>query len=169
MGTPSNLMGDMMKKKSLIMLLGIIMILAACSIEEKIVKDKENNGEKEVIDVPKDVNMITVTGNGLAIFSETADLLKDRKVVFEQTEEIEVILKAIKVSSQHSGPVTEEGENFKIILSYKDDTSETILLWLYPDSNSGRIQKDNYTGPMYLLSKEDVKSIANMLNEKILQ
>ena len=117
-----------MKKKSLFMLLGIIMILAACSTEEKTVKDKENNREKEVIDVPKDVNMITVTGNGLTIFSETEDQLKDRKVVFKQTEEIEVILKAIKDSSPHSGPMTDEGENFKIILSYKDDTSDTILL-----------------------------------------
>ena len=145
------------------------MILTACSIEEKIVKDKENNGEKEVIEVSKDVNMITVTGNGLAIFSETEDQLKDRKVVFQQTEEIEVILQAIKVSSPNSGPMTSEGENFKIILSYKDDTSDTILLWLYPDRNSGRMQKDKYTGPMYLLSKEDVQSIAKLLDEKILQ
>jgi hypothetical protein len=159
----------MMKKKSKIMLLGIIMILAACSIEEKIVKDTENNGEKEVIDLPKDVNMITVTGNGLAIFPETEDQLKDRKVIFEQAEEIEVILKAIKVSSPHSGPMTSEGENFEIILSYKDDTSDTILLWLYPDRNSGRLQKDNYNGPIYLLSKEDVHSIAKLLDEKIPQ
>ncbi|MBU0906418.1 MAG: hypothetical protein KKF57_14585 [Firmicutes bacterium] len=159
-----------MKKKSLIILLGIIMILVACSIEDKIVKDKENNGEKEVIDVPRDVNMITITGNGLEIFSETEDQVKDRKVVFEQTEEIEVILKAIKVSSPHSGPMTSIGENFQIILSYKDDTSDTILLWLYPDRNSARIQKDNYTGPMhYLLSKEDVHRIAKLLEEKIQQ
>jgi len=82
---------------------------------------------------------------------------------------IEVILKAIKVSSPHSGPMTSEGENFKIILSYKDDTSNTILLWIYPDRNSGRMQKDNYTGPMYLLSKEDVQSKAKLLDEKILQ
>lgn len=155
-----------MKKKSLIMILGIIMIFAACSPEEKIVNVNENNREKEVIDVPKAVNMIIVTGNGLGIFSETEDQQKDRKVVFEQTEEIEVILKAIKDSLPHSGPMTDEGENFKIILSYKDGTSDTILLWLYPDRKSGRIQKENYTGPMYLISKEDIQSIVKLLDEK---
>ncbi len=154
-------------KKSLIMLLVIIMILAACSTEGKIVKDKENISEKEVIDVPKDVNMITVTGNALEIFSETKEQLKDRKVVFEQTEEIEVILKAIKDSSPLSGPITDEGENFKLILSYNDDTSDTILLWLYPDRNSGRIRKENYNGPIHLLSKQDVQSIAKLLANKM--
>jgi hypothetical protein len=150
------------------MLLGLIIILAACSTEERIVKEKESDREKEVIDMSKDVNMITVAGNGLAISSETEDQLKDSKIVFEQTEEIEVFLKAIMNSSPHSGSMTDEGENFKIILSYKDDTSDTILLWLYPDRNSGRgrIQKDNYTGPIHLLNKEDVQSIAKLIDKK---
>lgn len=156
-------------KKSLFMLLGIIIILSACSTDGKFVKDKETNREKEVIDVSKDVKLITVTGNGLKLLSETGEQIKDRKVVFEQTAEIEVILKAIKDSSPHSGPVTDEGENYKIILTYKDDTSDTILLWLYPDSNSGRIQKENYTGPFHLLRKEDVQSIAKLLDNKIPQ
>jgi len=145
------------------------MILTACSTEEKFVKDKENNREKEEIVVTKDIKLITITGNGLELFSETEEQIKDRKVVFEQTEEIEVILKAIKDSSPHSGPVTDEGENFKIILSYKDDTSDTILLWLDPDRdrNSGRIQKENYTGPMHFLSKEDVQSVIKLLDKKI--
>jgi len=131
----------------------IIIILAACSTEKE----------------PKDVKMVTVTGNGLEIFSETNEQIKDRKVVFGQTEEIEVILKAINNSSSYSGPTTDEGENFKIILSYKDDTSDTILLWLYPNSNSGRIQKENYTGPIHLLSKEGVQSIAKLLDKKMQQ
>ena len=161
MGTSSNLIrGDMMKMKILIKLFGIIMILAACSTEE-------NNREKEVIDVLKDVNMITVTGNGLAMFSETEDQLKDRKVIFEQIDEIEVILKAIKNSSPHSGPMTTEGENFKIILSYKDDTYDTILLWLYPDRSSGRIQKESYEGPVQILTKENSQNISELLAGKI--
>lgn len=143
------------------------MMLAACSHEEKMVNVNEKNGEKEAFDVPKAVNMIAVTGNGMEIFSETESQLKDRKVIFEQTEEIEVILNAIKGSTRHSGPMTDEGENFRIILSFKDDTSDTILLWLDPDRNSGRIQKENYTGPMYLLSKKDVQSIVKLLDKKI--
>lgn len=133
----------------------------------KIIDDKENNREKGLIYVPKDVKLITITGNDFELYSETEEQIKDRIVVFEQTKEIEVILKAIKDSTPHSGPMTDEGENFKIILSYKDDTSDTILLWLYPDSNSGRIQKENYSGPMQLLSKEDVQSITKLLDKKI--
>jgi len=110
--------------------------------------------------------MITITGNGLGYFSETEGQLKEKKVVFEQTEEIEVILKALEDASSHSGPMTDEGENFQILLSYKDDTSDTILLWLYPDRNSGRIQRENYTGPMFLLHKEDVQSIVKLIDKK---
>jgi len=157
-----------MKKKILLLLIGIVMILSACSLGKKIVNHKENNGEQEVIVVPQEVNALTVTGNGFALFSETEDQLRDRKVVFEHPEEIEVLLTAINASSQNSGPVTSEGENFKITLTYNDGTSETILLWLYPDRNTGRIQKENNIGPIYLLSKEDVQSIAKLLDKKTL-
>lgn len=153
-------------KKSAIILFGIIMILASCSSEDKSFNDNENSKEKERIDVAKAINMITVTGNGLGYFSETENQQKEGKVVFEQTEEIEVILKAIKGASSHSGPMTDEGENFQLLLSYKDDTSDTILLWLYPDRNTGRIQRENYTGSMYLLSKEDVQSIVKLIDKK---
>lgn len=158
-----------MIKKSAIILFGIILILAACSSEDNIFKDNENSREKEKMDVGKAVNMITVTGSGLGYFSETEDQLNKEKVVFDQTEEIEGILKALKGASSHSGPMTDEGENFQILLSYKDDTSDTILLWLYPDRNSGRIQRENYTGPMYLLSKEDVQSIVKLIDKKVSQ
>lgn len=63
--------------------------------------------------------------------------------------------------------MTDEGENFQLILSFKDNTSETILLWLYPDRNSGRIQKENYNGPIYLLNKEDLQRIAKLLGKQI--
>ncbi|MBT2645002.1 hypothetical protein J7I80_22535 [Bacillus sp. ISL-41] len=156
-------------KKSAIILFAIIMILAACSSKENIFNDIENSKEKERIDLTKAVNLLTVTGNGLGYFSETEGQLKEEKVVFEQTEEIEVILKALKGASSHSGPMTDEGENFQIILSYKDGTSDTILLWLYPDRNSGRIQRENYTGPMYFLSKKDVQSLVELIDKKISQ
>jgi len=159
-------MGDIMMKKSAIILFGIIMILAACSPEEKILNFNDHSGEKERIDLAKAVSMITITGNGLGYFSETEGQLKEEKVVFEQTEEIEVILKALEDASPHSGPMTDEGENFQILLSYKDNTSDTILLWLYPDRNSGRIQRENYTGPMFLLHKEDVQSIVKLIDKK---
>ncbi|MCM3572377.1 hypothetical protein M3172_04200 [Mesobacillus subterraneus] len=155
-----------MMKKSAIILFGIIMFLASCSSEDKSFNDNENSREKERINLEKAVNMITVTANGLGFFTETEGQNKEGKVVFEQTEEIEVILKAIKDASSHTGPMTDEGENFKMILSYKDGTSDTILLWLYPDRNSGRIQRKNYTGPIYLLSKEDVQSIVKLIDKK---
>ncbi|MBT2636765.1 MULTISPECIES: hypothetical protein [unclassified Bacillus (in: firmicutes)] len=158
-----------MIKNSALIVFGIIMILAACSSEDKSFNDNENRREKERIDVTKDVNMISITGNGLGLFSETEDQLKEGKVVFKQTEEIEVILKAIKDASAHSGPMTDEGENFQLVLSYKDDTTDIILLWLYPDRNSGRIQRENYTGPMYLLSKKDVQIIVNLIDKKVSQ
>lgn len=124
------------------------------------------SGDKD-FSVSKDVRMITVTGDGLGIFLETEEQLVNRTVVFEQAKEIEVILKALKDSSPHSGPMTDKGENLRLILSYQDDTSETILLWLYPDSDSGRIQRENDNGPIYMLSQESVQRIAKLLSKQI--
>lgn len=124
------------------------------------------SGDKD-FSVPKDVRMLTVAGDGLGTFSETEEQLVNRTVVFEQEKEIEVILKALKDSSPHSGPMNDKGENLRLILSYQDDTSETILLWLYPDSDSGRIQRENDNGPIYLLSQESVQRIAKLLSKQI--
>ena len=153
-----------MKKKSLIMWIGMIMILAACS-EEKIITSKEDDMKEEVINVPESIDKISVTGYNPAIFSEDVEP-KERKFVFEKTDEIEAFLKAIKDSSVPSGEITDEGENFRIVLSYQDGNSDTILLWLYPGRNSGKIQKENYTGSVRVLSEKDVESIAKLLEEQ---
>ncbi|KZZ84360.1 hypothetical protein [Bacillus sp. SJS] len=141
-----------MKKLSIIMLIAII-ILAACS----------TGGE------PKDIKKVTITGNGLSLFSETNEHIEDREIVLEHQEDIKVIVKALKKSSSYSGATTADGENFKMSISYKDDSSDTILLWLYPKDHIGRFQKENYTGSVYLLNEEDIQSIAKLMNVKEVQ
>jgi hypothetical protein len=125
----------------------------------------DSSSDEEIV-VSKDVNKITVSGNGLAIFSEDEKQLIDREIVFEETNEIEVLLTAIEKSSPHSGPMTTEGENFNLRVTYMDGTTETIHLWLYPERSTGRIQKENYEGPVQILSKEDVEKIAKLFAEK---
>ncbi|MDL4842848.1 hypothetical protein [Aquibacillus rhizosphaerae] len=125
--------------------------------------------------VTTDINTITVTGNGLGYFIEDTEEQSQSqpnygKVVLKQEEEMEVIIKAIKNSTPYSGPMTVESENLNLILNYKDNTSETILLWLYPERNSSRssrIQKEDYEGPLQILNKEDVENIAKLLAEKL--
>lgn len=157
-----------MRKIGLFFFLFLLLLnLFGCSLDKGNGRNLENNLE-QAIKVSKDVKMITVTGNGLGYFSEeTEEQIRSRKIVLEQKVEIEVILKAIEDSSPHSGPMTDEGENFNLIITYNDNTSETLLLWLYPDRNSGRIQKENYEGPIQLFSKEDVQNIAKILAEKM--
>jgi hypothetical protein len=153
-----------LKKITLILSLNFLLFnLFGCGVKSEDSSDKVI----EVIEVSKEVNSITVTGNGLAIYSDIEKRLIDRKIVLEQSKEIEVILKAIENSTLHSGPMSDEGENFNLNFTYKDGTSETIHLWLYPDRNSGRIQKENYEGTIQLLSKEDVQNIAKLLAEKL--
>ncbi|WP_301109396.1 hypothetical protein [Sporosarcina sp.] len=154
-----------MKKKSSIMLIGMIMVLAACS-EENVIKDGGGDMEEEVINVSDSIEKISVTGYGSAVLTEDEEQPKKRKVVFEKEKEIEIFLKAIKDSSVPFGEITSEGENFKIVLSYQNGNSETILLWLYPDKSLGRIQKEKYNGQVRILSKEDVQGIAKLLEEK---
>ncbi|MDL4838896.1 hypothetical protein [Aquibacillus rhizosphaerae] len=140
--------------------LSLIVLLLALSVSG--IDKGYSNVDK--IKVPKDVSMIKVTG--LTIYSETKNRLSERKIVFEQIEEIEVLLKAIEDSTPYSGPTTSEGETHNLIITYTDTTSETIHLWLYPDRNSGRIQRKNYEGPIQILSKDDVQNIARILAKK---
>jgi hypothetical protein len=111
--------------------------------------------------------MITVTGNGLEIYSETENRLIKREIVIEQTEEIDLILTVIEESSPYSGDMTAEGENYNLTITYVDGSDETIHLWLYPERSSGRIQKENYEGPVQILNKDDVQGIAELLAEKM--
>lgn len=156
-----------MNKKSLIMFLGLIMILAACSSEESTVKDKENSKEQPVIDINKDVTKITVTGP-LGLFSDTKEQQqKNGKVYLQNPEEIEVVVKAIEGSSPPSGPIADDGPNFEIILSYKDKTSETFHWWVYTDSSHGKIQNASEDGPTHILKEEDVKNMTKLLDKKV--
>lgn len=111
----------------------------------------------------KKINKVTAT------FSiEENEQIKDKEVVLEQAEEIEIILHAIENATPHlSGPMTTEGENVNLIFTYEDNSSEVIHLWLYPDRNAGRVQKENDKGPVQLLSEEDVQHIAELLDEEI--
>ncbi|MFS0878207.1 hypothetical protein [Solibacillus isronensis] len=154
-----------MKKKLLIMLIGMVMVLAACS-EEKVIKGGGDDMKEEVTNVSGNINKISVTGYDSTFFTMDEEERQERKVVFEKEEEIEQFLKAIKDSSVPSGEITSEGENFRIELSYKDGNADTILLWLYPARNLGRIQKENTNDQVRILSEEDVLSIAKLLEKK---
>jgi hypothetical protein len=155
-----------LRKISLVFSIFLLLNLFGCNFENGNERNLDDIRIKK-IKISKEVKIITVTGNGLAIYSETENRLIDREIVIEQTEEIDVILKAIEGSSTHSGEMTEEGENYNLNITHIDGSNETILLWLYPDRNSGRIQKENYEGPVQILSKEDVQNIAKVLAEKM--
>jgi len=151
-----------MNKKNLMMFLGIIMFLAACSTEDVVYK-KPSKGE---IDIHKDVTKITVSGP-MRLFTDTKEHQQNEEVYLEDPEEIEVILKAIEGSSPPSGALTDEGANFKIILSYKDNTSESFLWWFNPESSFGKIQNESANGPRQILKKEDVKNMMKLLEKKV--
>ncbi|PAQ13484.1 hypothetical protein CD798_15455 [Bacillaceae bacterium SAOS 7] len=138
---------------SVILLLNIV--LFGCNLEEKTDWNSLNDSSK-----------IVVTGNGLEQFFSDAKELKDREIVFEQTEEIEVFIKAIQDSSAYSGPMTAESANFNITFFSQEESSQTFRLWLYPERNAGRIQKESENEPTYLLSEESVQMIAKLLTEK---
>ncbi|QDP41146.1 hypothetical protein [Radiobacillus deserti] len=154
-----------MKKKRLLMLIGLIMILTACS-EEKSTMNVEDAKKEVVSNVPESIDKITVTGYDPAIFTEDEEHPQKRNVLFKKEQEIELFLNAIKDSTVPSGEVTSEAENFKIILSDQDGNSDTILLWLYPDKNLGRIQKENYDNQVRILRKDDVQILVELLKEK---
>lgn len=137
---------------SVILLLN--MVLLGCNLEEETDWNFLNDSSK-----------IVVTGNGLEPFFSDAKELKDRKIVFDQPEEIEVFIKAIQDSSAYSGPMTAESANFKITF-FQEESSQTFRLWLYPERNAGRIQKESENEPTYLLSEESVQMIAKLLTEK---
>ncbi|MFS1515399.1 hypothetical protein V1503_02605 [Bacillus sp. SCS-151] len=149
-----------MKKMGLIMFLFLLLFaLSGCG------NDKGNSIGKK-IQVSKNVSMITLKGNGTAVYSETEKRLIDREIILEETEDIEVIIKAIENSTSHSGPMTSEGENFNLVFTNEDNTSEIIHLWLYSDRAS-RIQKAN-DEVIQILNKEDAQNISKILAEKLL-
>ncbi|MGM7635231.1 hypothetical protein [Bacillus sp. Hm123] len=131
------------------------MVLFGCNPEEKADWNSLNDSSK-----------IVVTGNGLEQFFSDAKELEDREIVFDQTEEIEVFVKAIQDSSAHSGPMTAESANFNLTFFSQQESFQTFHLWLYPERNAGRIQKESENEPTYLLSEESVQMIAKLLTEK---
>jgi hypothetical protein len=144
-----------MMKKRLTFMLAAVIFIAACS----------GASEAEYMDVPKEVDRITVKGNGVSI--EKDGRFIENEVILEESGEMDVFLKALENSSVHKGPMTDEGETFKLVLSYSDGTSRTILLWIDYDIKTGRVQGEDYTGPIYLLEREDVESILELVEEKV--
>ena len=90
-----------MWKLSLVMSFVFLLGLFGCSQGNK-------HSDKVVFKASKEVNMITVTENGLAVYFETEERLIEREVVLGQTKEIEVILKAIEDCAL-LGSMTDEG------------------------------------------------------------
>ncbi|OZI12038.1 hypothetical protein CEW92_08740 [Bacillaceae bacterium SAS-127] len=72
------------------------------------------------------------------------------------------------ISSFYSGPMTAESANFKITF-FQEESSQTFRLWLYPERNAGKIQKESENESAYLLSEESVQIIAKLLTEKKLR
>lgn len=148
------------------MFLGLMMILAACSSDDNTVNDKEQNKEQAIMDINKDVTKITVTGP-LGLVSDAKEHQQNGKVYLEKPEDIEAFVKAIKDSSPPSGPIADDSENFEIILSYNDNTSETFHWWYYPDSSHGKIQNETEDGPIQILKDEDVENMEKLLEKKV--
>ena len=124
------------------------------------------SSEEENLSFPEDISVLTVTGNGLEKYFPESKNLSAKQIVFEQTEEIDMFIKAIKNSSLHSGPVIDEGENFQLTFSSQKGTSETFLLWLNFDGTSGKIEPKNGDRQTYLLSEESVQDLEKLLAEK---
>ncbi|MCI2257105.1 hypothetical protein L2D08_22560 [Domibacillus sp. PGB-M46] len=124
------------------------------------------SSEEENLSFPKDSSMLMVAGNGLERYFPEAKNPSAKQIVFEQTEEIDMFIKAMKNSSLHSGPMTGEGENFQLTFSPQKGTSETFLLWLNFDGTSGRVEQENRDGQIHLLSEESVQDIEELLAEK---
>jgi hypothetical protein len=94
------MMEESIMKKRLTFMIAAVIFIAACS----------GVSETEYMDVPKEVERITVKGNGVSI--EKDGRIIEKEVILEESGEMDVFLKALENSSVHKGPMIDEGENF---------------------------------------------------------
>lgn len=153
-------------KKIVVSIIFVMVLFLLIFLGNQLFFQRDNIAELFNGSFPEEISMVTVTGIGLESYDSTTGELKDGKIVLEQKKEIDIFLEAIKQSSFHSGPLSDIGENFQLTFSSKEGTSKTIFLWLYPERNYGRIQEENGNGKTYLLSEDNVRIIAELLNNK---
>ncbi|MCM3576359.1 hypothetical protein M3172_24640 [Mesobacillus subterraneus] len=144
-----------MRKAYLLCFLLLIFMLSGCSEKEKTVK----------FNVPKEISNIVISGEGTEVyFSGDKDINKDKNIVLDDTEAVEIVVNALKQGTPPStGAMTTEGPSLQINLIYKDNTQDTFDFWFRPEEKTGRFEDND--GRVFMFKKQDISKIETLLRK----
>ncbi|KAA0966251.1 hypothetical protein FQ087_08430 [Sporosarcina sp. ANT_H38] len=79
----------------------------------------------------------------------------------KNADEINIFVDAMQNADRYQGPVSDVGSRYKLEVTYKNDATETIDLWLF-SSITGRFEVDDVK---YSLNEKAIPKLINFLGK----